>query len=636
MSSSSNIRFPAEATASAEAFLESSWRGVLQPEDALPYASIWSRLSQLARDLSDAGERDQAKSVWLVADACSTMLNSGSLNEPFQPVMVAVGRRSALPEDFDESALAFFGELLPALDDDWIRARLADVLWLRTMPRNPNFALAAIDAYRAIPPGSHDARRGWSRALALARSLGAGAGTRLSEMADALLDTFTRIDDDEVAVLGIARLLLEHGLHVANAAQVATKLRATAVRRAENGRPDSARGFYLLEGDWLRRAQDPAGIAAATAAAAETWVAEAMANRASGSGSHMVAASFLENAIQLYRTIPRSERPAHRVAERIAELHDLMRDSGKRSLDEMRSFESPPIDLTQMIEAARSAVDQDDTLAALSGFADVAPLTNVADLRQLSEKVLREHPLQALISATHMSRDGRVIAKTAGLGDRGEDYDRTVQAEMIKTYSMMLGVSVQGSILPALELLLLRHRLRQEDLIAIAQQAPIVPPGRGVLFGKALFCGFEGDFASAIHLLVPQIEHLVRYHLKAAGVRTTNISQDGVENENGMSALVVLPETEEIFGETLTFELTALFCDALGPNLRNEVAHGLLDDQTSRSPSVVYAWWLGLKIAFKTFWNARARNQSEPTVAGDEEVGAVDAEKPVGNNSESE
>ena len=57
-----------------------------------------------------------------------------------------------------------------------------------------------------------------------------------------------------------------------------------------------------------------------------------------------------------------------------------------------------------------------------------------------------------------------------------------------------------------------------------------------------------------------------------------------------------LPETTKIFGEDLCFEIKALFCDPAGPNLRNNVAHGLLDDNACRSLYAVYAWWLGLKL----------------------------------------
>jgi hypothetical protein len=78
-----------------------------------------------------------------------------------------------------------------------------------------------------------------------------------------------------------------------------------------------------------------------------------------------------------------------------------------------------------------------------------------------------------------------------------------------------------------------------------------------------------------------------------------------------MSALVVLPEVREIFGNDMAFELKALFCVPEGPNLRNNLAHGLLGMGASQSVFSIYAWWLGLRIAFNTYWNATRDPKSE-------------------------
>ena len=59
-----------------------------------------------------------------------------------------------------------------------------------------------------------------------------------------------------------------------------------------------------------------------------------------------------------------------------------------------------------------------------------------------------------------------------------------------------------------------------------------------------------------------------------------------------MSTLIELPEVEQVFGKNLAFELKALYCDPFGPNLRNELAHGLLEENACVSTYAVYAWWL--------------------------------------------
>ena len=79
-------------------------------------------------------------------------------------------------------------------------------------------------------------------------------------------------------------------------------------------------------------------------------------------------------------------------------------------------------------------------------------------------------------------------------------------------YGTLVSIIVQALILPALDVLTLEHRLRTADLINLARRSPIVPIGREVLFGKALAEGFNRDFATSIHLLAPQIEHICVLH----------------------------------------------------------------------------------------------------------------------------
>lgn len=211
-----------------------------------------------------------------------------------------------------------------------------------------------------------------------------------------------------------------------------------------------------------------------------------------------------------------------------------------------------------------------------------------------------------------MSRDGRVIAKRPAMslgGELTEDDEIAIRAEMIRDYGTLVSIVAQGDIWPALEVLLLEHRLRESDFLDLARHSPLVPKERAGLFGKALFAGYERDFVTALHLLIPQIEHLVRVHLKQAGAKTTNLDKDGIQNENGMSTLMDLPEAEQVFGKDLAFEFKSLFCDAFGPNLRNELAHGLLDEDGCHSPFAIYAWWLALRLTVNTWWNAAHRSE---------------------------
>jgi hypothetical protein len=219
-----------------------------------------------------------------------------------------------------------------------------------------------------------------------------------------------------------------------------------------------------------------------------------------------------------------------------------------------------------------------------------------------------------MFPAAYLAPDGRVVNKISGLSLGSNSPDAIAEAvdrELLEHYLLGCQVRVRGSIVPALEVVRLEHRLRAADFIAIAGQSPAVPVGHVELFGRGLWYGWEGDFPAAIHMLAPQVEHMVRFHLKEAGRPTTTVDGDGIENEKGLSSLMEDPAVDQILGQDIAFEIRALFCTPSGPNLRNDVAHGLLTDTSAASIMVGYAWWFCLRLVVLNFWN-KARPASAP------------------------
>jgi hypothetical protein len=614
-----NERYPADLVVSTDDFANCGWKKVLDQTSREGYSTMWHAFSAAARNAMDEGRKEHGKVLWLLADACSMMLSPESPNEPFKPFAVFHDRRSAIPDDLSDSDIEFFAQIVDAVDDDWLRARLADLVWLKGKPRNPTFALKAIDAYRNLPLDTDTWVRGgrecWKRALALARMLKTGAGDRLAQMEAKIVAAFAASTrDDGFLALWLADLLKSNGLGRGSRPDIAAKLEALAREFKGAGDLHRAREYFSAAADWYGSIPDQVKVAEMTVAVAEGWVDEAIARSSSDNPSHMAAASFYEKAIQTYRTIPRAERAAHRVDERIEELRAHLNDAGVRSLEEMAVIESPGVDITAIVENARNAVTGKPLHEALLAFANLHRGAKVDELRKHAIKRIRRFPLQSIFGATILSRDGRVIAKRPPMSmgsELTEEDEIAIRSEMIRDYGILVGIVVQGDIWPALEVLLLEHRMREADFVELARHSPIVPKDRAGLFGKALFAGYERDFITSLHLLIPQIEHMVRAHLKQAGATTTTIDKNGIQNENGLSTLMELPEAGEVFGEDLAFELRSLFCDAFGPNLRNELAHGLMDEDGCHSPFAIYAWWLSLRLVVNTWWNAARKTPSD-------------------------
>ena len=597
-------------------FHSSGWKTILSNESQAGYWAMSSAFSVGARQALEKKEATHSKVLWLLSDACSLVLSPQSRNEPFKPFSVMNGRRSAIPDDFSESEIGLFAQVVDAVDDPRLKARLADLVWLRKKPPDHQFALSAVDAYRLVPIDKDtwvlDGQECWERAIGLARMLGKGAGDRIAEIESAILAAFKLATaQDGFLCLRLADLLETNTLGRTHGAMIAQKLERIAGEYDTAGYLDRSCEYFSTASKWFKIAGDEKKAISVTVAEAEGWIKEAVARLSSERPSHLAAASFYENAIQTYRTIPQAERSAHRVDEKLAELHSKLRQSGAAAVSEMSAVSSSNLDISKITEQARQAVSGRTATAALQSFCSLTPGMNAKRAHARALEQLRNSPVALIVPTRFMSRDGRVVAKRPGLGPGGTPSTQEVASVMIQEHGTFANVVVHSLIWPALHVLWLDHRLREIDFIRLAEQSPIVPKDRSRLFGKALFAGYDGDFVTAIHLLVPQIEHMVRFHLNQSGIKTTTLDTSGIENEIGLSALMETPEAEKILGEDLSFEMRALFCDAFGPNLRNELAHGLLDDDACQSVYSVYAWWLGLKLVFNTFWNATRKGASD-------------------------
>ncbi|MEP4990437.1 MAG: DUF4209 domain-containing protein, partial [Paracoccaceae bacterium] len=322
-------------------------------------------------------------------------------------------------------------------------------------------------------------------------------------------------------------------------------------------------------------------------------------------GSNMAANSFYENAIQAYRRIPNKNRVNYDVESRISVIRDKIKDSGRASLDEMALVETPGVDVSEIAKSSMAHVaGKSSPEEALMYFSGLFTGPKYQELASSAKEIMQESIFSSLAGSSHMSSDGRVVAKTPPMNlNAGEDdpaNKAVLKRQVQQQFSFEVKLVVQGQILPALRQLLMEHRFTKDLLIAACYQSPIVPKDREKLLGYALWLGFEYEFGAAIHLLCPQVEHIVRTQLKESGFHTSTIDKDGIENESGLSTLMDSQEAVQVFGEDLSFEIRSVFTEVLGANLRNEIAHGLLDDNASSSLPAIYAWWMILRLVLRS------------------------------------
>jgi len=76
------------------------------------------------------------------------------------------------------------------------------------------------------------------------------------------------------------------------------------------------------------------------------------------------------------------------------------------------------------------------------------------------------------------------------------------------------------------------------DFLELARLAPLVPRDRADMVAQGLHAGWRRDYVQAVHILVPQFEHMVRTSPKAAGAHTTTHDAEGLDTEIGLLSCI--------------------------------------------------------------------------------------------------
>ncbi|GAA0349574.1 DUF4209 domain-containing protein [Micropruina glycogenica] len=548
----------------------------------------------------------------LLATVAWFMPNGNDWTNPYGPFATFGDRRSPIPADFTDADIAVLADVAELVPNLILRSRILDVIAIAGEPaRRATWHAAQLQALAdhgvTSEAMTHSAEQ-WDRGLAVGVRFRGVASAQLQEIERQLVEAATTSSDGVLAVRA-ARMLGDHRLGRDHAGAIAAHLAA----HAEGLQSIVAQDTLEVAAEWYRRAGNPEASEDATYAIVQRLVAEAEASEA------LRACVQLEMALKVLRTLPRTARERLGAADLPAELARRIRESGAAAVGQMHVFTTEGGDLSRHVTELLAAIRSDDPVESLRRFAGIQAFASLSAARTEAEEREQQHPLLSLIGRRTLSSDGRTVYRSPAdegatiFGEKASTWE-----EMIQQFQLRVNL-LGGIVLPkGWRQLSTDHRLHIGHFQALAAASPIVPSTHEGIFARGLHYGYSGDFGAAVHLLVPAIEALVRLHLANAGERTSAIGADGNENEIGLSALMENERVVDIFGEDLAFELRALLCGPIGPNLRNEVAHGLIGDSVFSSGASVYLWWLTLRLVFIPYWNAlhdpEAAEGREPAV----------------------
>lgn len=549
----------------------------------------------------------------LMSHICSMMLQPAVVTAPLAPFAIwGDGTCSMGPEHLQPEQLDFIAGVADVITHRALRARLGDLVWLKAKRHGNRFALRAVDDYRAAPlehaTWHTHGRASWHRALQLAASLRGAAGDRVKEMVEDLTSAFfAHKDEGGVVALAYLRPLEAERLGKSAAQQVAAQLALLARREADRPHPFNAAAYLHSAIDWFRRIGDNAGEAAMLAELGETWERHGDATAAA-----FARHGFYQDAISAYRGVAGRFRETHDIRAALERARLKYEQAGRDSVGEMIAVPMPAFDATDLVRAATEHVQHEDPLQALYAFCELDTTPVKSEHMARAQASMGESFVARLFGVTTLDGDGRAIVRTAAPAiDTAPDENPRVAQEAMRDFVRGAELVASAMISPALAQIKIDHSFTIDDFRMLALCSGVVPRERASIFGKALYAGYCHDLEQALHILMPQFEHVVRQALKGAHAITAT-HEDGIDMEVALAALTERSQMNEVFGEDMTFAIRCLMCVQGGPNLRNAVAHGHAGTDECDSPAGLYTWWFLLRLIVRQY-QIRASEASSPS-----------------------
>lgn len=550
-------------------FVQSHWEKIIsesEKKECLNYSTLFFAKSQEAGTTGNI----KAQGVFALLAAITACAIRPESNDEFF---------SDKFKHLRDEHLNVLGEVAPAISDAEMRARIADILWVRK--RYFRMAQLAITSYLESANILEDPHNWTScvdrieRSIRLARKVNHHFADVVTHI-ETVLDKYNGEDPLWLSAK-LMELLQEYRQGDPSKYAALAEKAATLAEAVHDW--SRARAYWEIKARWHAQENNTEDNRTALMSLAETYVQESEDARTHPSIGYTTASFHLQKAIEAFRRIGGTK-----AKERVEALHKVLVEYQQKSPPEMISV-SQEMDISHLVEAAREKVRGKGVYDAIFTLAiEMGRSPNVTDIRQQVEKSPEDFLLQ-MMPMVMKNEMGKVTGRQTSSEDamfRRAVYYQQIQAQVL--------------IEPARSQINLEHDVRVNDFLPIVANNPFVPQGREYIYAKGFHAGLTGDFLVSAHLLIPQIENSVRYLLNQRGVVTSSLDDQGIQNEKDINTLLYLDEVKSIFSEDILFDLQGLLIKRFGSNLRNEMAHGLIDEDGFFSVQVSYLWWLTLRL----------------------------------------
>lgn len=551
---------------------------------------FWDQIKQ-AQGAGDAvGERVYR----LVSALVGLHLRVESEGDPFGLQWQNSSRRTALPHDFRGDQSEVLADLASSILHPALRARFADVAYETGVLRAGRTAIEAYcEVARRLADGSAELQFPdiGTRAMDCVKPLErcfminariAKRGTLVEPLADTLRLAFDNALAERayfpLAQLG-RRILLNKVIPADEVAAAASELATSAPPNDYNL---AIKECWNLAADAYNRAGDEDASREALINAIERTLAMADTVTQSSAKAHWV-----KQALREFRGLGDAK-------DRVAEMRRRLRELQDMALDEFAGITVP---LDGIEEVRNRTYEQFRALGLSDALRSMVGFSKPDDVEKLKAVVLQQAkdlPLSNLFASSYADGEGREVARGPSLDFEAEPTEAWYKEHGIHHMNIVRRFRVHGNIEPARRAVLECFSINEQHMLPIVHLSSFVPPGHHHIFSLGFARLWQGDYATAGHLLLPQIENSLRHILQMAGRDSAKIDEDGLEGDRPLNILLshCRDDLEAILDVDMVWELDSLLNFRPGPALRHELAHGKMGWSAFFADEAISACWL--------------------------------------------
>ncbi|WP_226093283.1 DUF4209 domain-containing protein [Dickeya oryzae] len=577
--------------ATAEDFATFNFESLLPEPVSCDYNELNHQIEASAQSSDEAHKRVYE----LLKAICSFHFRAGDPVQPWGPVWSGPNGRSYIPSDFRGQQNDILSNVVIQIENRLLRARVADIIWTNDKSKK-DAATVAINTYCELIDTYSD------------RIFDVDSYRVLNHIGK--LEQFLRRAFDIVSLTQKKNTLpknVQSAFDIVYAKALELKLYVIFERVARHG----ANKKII---DWSVVAKDAKKLASEIDTHSYPEVvkkvfylaATAFEKTGDNNSKRECQENAVEQTLRMREHVSQASAKAYwtsiaigelrsiggnkeRVAALIAELRDLQISSR----DEFATF-TTPIDADEAREETSKIYSTLPLSACLYEFTIAPYLISKSELCQHADSVRKNSFFSNFIGAVHTDIEGKVYAKTPAASIDGNPPEEWYKSQHIQTLDLLYHYFVSGYVDPVRYCLSTRFSIEERHFEYIVALSPFVPRGHEHIFSLGFSRFFQGDYASAIYLLVPQLENSIRFYMHTLNRETSKLDNELLQEDRSLSGMLenLRPDLEQVFGEDLINIIDLLFNYKPGPSLRHEIAHGKLSAGGCFSASAIYACWL--------------------------------------------